>query len=582
VTFGEVKGVTKSHDLSEEIWTVTKTLEYSRHQLAAGPGSPLLIDLGNLIVGLGIFDQGDLALDELFHQGFIILLHWQSSLRLPSMVEKPDSSIRIVFLGAPIEYPSRRVECARRSDRRVYSNPSGEATVIEGLSRKDARAEDQSWLFAAISILINSCGDGFTSCYLHLFDFVHSSKTLMRILACTGLLFASLLTPLICGAQQDIDLRTALSTAEMSNLELRAARQQRAIALAGLTTARQVPNPVASFTAARDTPHEGVSLDLPLELAGQRGKRIAVAREEQKSTDLDISILSRQVRRRTREAFFKTLAARAQTLQAKTALDLSSRIFDLVQQRFQAGDVAQLEVLQAEVELARSNADYETTAQAELAADVTLAALLNRKIGERLPVAGHLEEIPVAPALETVLAEAMRSGADILKTSQDLTTEERRLVLARSQRVPNLDLSVGADFNSPPDFRTGAKGGLAMTLPLFYRGQGEIALSNTRLELLRLTLQSQRINVSALVSSSYFDHAAKSHQAQQYRDKIVPQTVRIEAMAEDSYKSGKTNILTLLDSQRRLNDVQKAYIDSLLAAQTSFAALEESVGVSLD
>jgi outer membrane protein TolC len=102
------------------------------------------------------------------------------------------------------------------------------------------------------------------------------------------------------------------------------------------------------------------------------------------------------------------------------------------------------------------------------------------------------------------------------------------------------------------------------------------------MELLRLTFASQRTMVSAEVASSYFDFTAKAHQAQQYREKILPQTIKIEEMAEDSYKSGKTNVLTLIDSQRRLNDIQKAYIDALLEAQTSFATLEETVGVSLD
>jgi cobalt-zinc-cadmium efflux system outer membrane protein len=404
----------------------------------------------------------------------------------------------------------------------------------------------------------------------------------LRNLAFTRLLLTIFLAPLFAGAQQSLDLHTAMTAAEAGNLELRAARQQRALALAGMTTARQLPNPVLGFTAARDTPHEGVTLDVPLEIGGQRGKRISVAREEQKSTDLDIAILSRQIRRRTREAFYKTLAARAQTQQAKTALDLSARIRDLVQQRYEAGDVAQLEVLQADVELARSTADYETTAQAQRAADVTLAALLNRKIDEPVAVSGHVEEVPPPPTLDNVMTQALQSSTDLLKTAQELNTEERRLALAKSQRIPNLDLTVGADFNSPPDFRVGGKGGLAMTLPLFYRGQGEIALSNARMELLRLTLASQRTMVSAEVASSYFDFAAKAHQAQQYREKILPQTIQIETMAEDSYKAGKTNILTLIDSQRRLNDVQKAYIDALLAAQISFATLEESVGVSLD
>jgi outer membrane protein, heavy metal efflux system len=382
--------------------------------------------------------------------------------------------------------------------------------------------------------------------------------------------------------QPALDLRGALSAAEAGNLELRAARQQRALAISGLITARQLPNPVIGFTAARDTPHEGLSLDIPVELGGKRSKRIAVAKEEQKSTEIDIAVLSRQVRARTRDAFYRALSAREETAQAKTALDLSTRTRDLAQQRFEAGDVAQLEVLQAEVELARSSADYETTAQAQRGADVALAALLNRGLEGSLSLQGQLLDIPPVPTLQAVTDQATQTSGDLLKTAQDLKTEERRLELAKAQRVPNVDLSGGSDFNSPPDFRVGGKGGISVTVPLFNRGQGEIALSTARLELLRLTLASQRINVSAQVMAAYFDYAAKAHQVQQYRDRVLPESIRLEHMAEDSYQSGKTNLLTLLDAQRRLNDVQKAYLDSLFAAQSSFAALEENVGAPLD
>lgn len=391
-----------------------------------------------------------------------------------------------------------------------------------------------------------------------------------------------LLAPPVATGQQPLDLRSALNAADTANLELRAARQQRALALAGLTTARLLPNPTLGFTAARDTPHEGVSLDLPIELGGKRGKRIAVAQEEQRSIDIDIAVLGQQVRRRTREAFFRSLAARAQTVQAKAALDLSRRVRDLVQQRFEAGAVAQLEVLQADVELARSTADYETTAQLERSADVTLAALLNRSIDGTISIEGRLEEVPSAGSLETLTHQAMRSNADLQKSAQELKTEERRLELAKTQRIPNLDLSVGADFNSPPDFQTGAKGGLGISIPIFNHGQGEVALSSARMELLRLTIASQQINVSAQVASAYFDYVAKARQAQQYREPIVPQTARMEQMAEESYQAGKTNVLTLLDTQRRLNDIQKAYLDALFAAQSSFATLEEGVGAPLD
>ena len=111
-----------------------------------------------------------------------------------------------------------------------------------------------------------------------------------------------------------------------------------------------------------------------------------------------------------------------------------------------------------------------------------------------------------------MIDQALQTNGDLLKTSQDLNIEERQLELAKAQRIPNLGVSAGADFNSPPDFRYGGKGGLSATVPIFYRDQGEIAVSKARLELLRLTVASQRTAVSAQVAAAYYDYAAKVHQ----------------------------------------------------------------------
>jgi cobalt-zinc-cadmium efflux system outer membrane protein len=378
------------------------------------------------------------------------------------------------------------------------------------------------------------------------------------------------------------DLKTALQAAEINNLELRAVRQQRAIALAGLSVARQVPNPTVTFSATRDTPHESLLWDQPIEIGGKRSRRIAVAQEEQKATDIDINILSRQIRRRTREAFYRLLSAKAQTEQAKAVLDLSTKIKDIVQQRYDAGDVAQLEVIQADVELARATAEFELASQSQKSADVQLAALLNRKFDQPLLLSDRLDRLPPAESLESVTDLALRFNPDVQRTTQESAIEEKRLGLAKAQRIPNVDLQAGTDFNAPPEFNVGARGQISMALPLFYHGQGEVALSSARLQLLRLTLQAQQTNASAQVASAYYDFTAKFRQAGQYQDRVIPQTVKLEQMAEDSYQSGKSNLLTLIDAQRRLNDVRKTYIDILFSVQSSFAGLEEVVGAPLD
>lgn len=379
-----------------------------------------------------------------------------------------------------------------------------------------------------------------------------------------------------------MDLKTVLALAESSNLELRAARQQRAVSIAGVKVAGQVPNPTLTFSAARDTPHESVLWDQPLELGGKRGKRIAVANEELKATEIDIGVLGRQIRHRTRDAFYKALLSRAQAQQSKAALDLSTRIRDAVRQRFDAGDVAELEVIQAEVEVARSSTEYEAATQNQKIADAQLAVLLNQPL-ERAPVLqGLVEQLPTAETLAALSDRALHTNTEVLRTTQELAIEERRLSLARSQRVPNLDLQAGVDLNSPGEFDVGPRGQIGITLPLFNHGQGEIAQSSARLELLRLSLQAQRNNAQVQVYAAYFDYVAKARQADQYKNTIVPQTSKLEDMAEESYRAGKINLLTLIDSQRRLNETRKTYLDSLFAVQSAFSSLEEAVGAPLD
>jgi outer membrane protein TolC len=67
-----------------------------------------------------------------------------------------------------------------------------------------------------------------------------------------------------------------------------------------------------------------------------------------------------------------------------------------------------------------------------------------------------------------------------------------------------------------------------------------------------------------------------------YRQTLLPSARRLESMAEDSYRAGKSSILTVLDAQRNVQEVERSYLDSLFAVQSAFAGLEETVGVPLD
>ena len=175
---------------------------------------------------------------------------------------------------------------------------------------------------------------------------------------------------------QRLTLAAALDLAEKQNLDLVAARAQRAVSQAGVRIAGERPNPTVNFGASRDTPHENLFIDQPLEIGPKRERRIEVARQERALTELDITATEQQTRQSSRRLLHSRFRERFHR-GAGCALSLAQRLHDIANDRFQAGDIPQLEVTQAELETARAQADFQVAQQEEKVSLSNLNALLN-------------------------------------------------------------------------------------------------------------------------------------------------------------------------------------------------------------
>lgn len=408
-----------------------------------------------------------------------------------------------------------------------------------------------------------------------------------RVWICGVLL--GLAFPFLLAAQtpRRLTLALALDLAERQNLDLTAARAQRAVALSGVRIARELPNPSIFFGATRDTPHDSLFFDQPLEIGGQRQRRIDVAQKMTGVTDVDIAAAERGVRRAVREAYFGLAHARGVTRQQADALTLAQRLQGIAQARFQAGDIAQLEVTQADLEVARAQASYQVAQQEENVALSDLNALLNEPASTPWDLGDEFSSLPPPLTLGDLLLRAGNSNAEIARVSQEKRVQQSQTSLLRAERVPTLDLEFGTDLNShqqglPGGWDAGGRGQISMTLPLFSRNQGEIAQSLAAETALDDNLAAARRAVDARVESAYYDLEARRTQVRLFHDNLLPASRRLEEMAEESYRAGKANILTVLGAQHDVQQVESGYLDSLLAMQSAFALLEEAVGAPLD
>jgi cobalt-zinc-cadmium efflux system outer membrane protein len=373
----------------------------------------------------------------------------------------------------------------------------------------------------------------------------------------------------------------ALDLATSRNLGLEAARRQRAIREAAIRTARQVPNPAVSLEVTKDTPHQVFSFDLPLELGGKRGRRIDLATEELTLADVDVQVEMRAVRRELRQTFYALIAADERVRLDDSVLDISRRVRDAAQARFDAGAAPRLEVLQAELGVTRAETDLELARSTRAAAQASLNAILNLPPQQALAVTGQLSDHLAVIAYEQALAMATVSNTDLVSLDRQIAIEERRVDLLRAERVPTPVFSVSGLFNNPPDFTVGPRAAVSVELPIFSRNQGPIAESIATTAHLRGRREAVRRTVENDVYGTIAKIDAERRQVEAYQQRLVPTATNLEALAEESYRAGRTSVLGVLDAQRSLRDLTREALQAALDLQLSLADLEELLGTEL-
>ncbi len=381
----------------------------------------------------------------------------------------------------------------------------------------------------------------------------------------------------VCAQEAPLTFQSALDLAVANNLDLLAARRGRAVREAEVTAAGQHPNPDLVFETTKDTPHQMLSLDIPFE-PWKRSRRIDLAREELKLADVDDAAAMQALRRSVRLAFYGLLAAEEGATLAQSMVEVATRVHEVARARFEEGAAPRLDVMGAELGLARAKADLELVRSARLAAQAELNGLLNRPPTQPLAVAGDLAEGPPLPPVEQAVARAAAGNAELRAAEQEVAIEDRRLGLLKGERLPTPVFSLGAVFNAPGEFDVGYRAGVSLAVPIFDRNQGQIAGSLVLADQARTRRDALRRSVEAKTWAAHARAQAQRAQVAAYRETLVPTATTIESLAEEGYRLGRSPVLAVLEAQRTLRDAKSEYLSSLLSLQSAIGDLEDVLG----
>jgi outer membrane protein TolC len=380
----------------------------------------------------------------------------------------------------------------------------------------------------------------------------------------------------------------AVAAALTGNAQIEVARQQTREAAARRVTAIAIPDP--QFTAGFDqetspfafsgAPSRPVTLGLsvPFPDKFRLNNRIGLAdignsqanlRLQQQTIALAASA--------TYDSLLVALLHRQNLLDART---LAQDFLTRTKARFEAGTVAKLDVIQAQVTVGQSQNDLIANERDLLNAQASLNRTLGRIIGAPIVPTDTLALPPALPDSTTLEQIALENRQELKAIQQQQLGQSATTKLTKEFWLPDLTFGVAKDYQSTGSalFTTG----ISLPLPVFYwqHSRGDIALSQHTESELAATYRDARAQVTQDVRAAYANASTAMRQVTFLRDELVPAAREAYRVSSTSYGLGGSSALDVITARAALLQAEAQLADALAAANTARADLDRALGLS--
>ena len=354
-----------------------------------------------------------------------------------------------------------------------------------------------------------------------------------------------------------------------------------------LITARTYPyNPEIEVEAASRSGGEADSTDGALgvsqeiEIAGQRGRRVAAARAALAAAEARLERQRLAVLAEVTQRFAEALRATELHELAAAEVALTGELVELEERRLEAGAGTQIAV-----NVARAAAGRAARALREIEADRAEArARLAESAG--LPAVGGVEAaLPVAVppppqvGLAALTARALAERDDLSARRLDLEEARRRVALQRALAVPNLRVGAFAEREEGADVFGAA---VAIPIPLFDRNRGAIAEAEAATDRAAAELATAELAVGREVASALAHYESAAAAASDLERLVVGTLEGSVDLLRRSLDAGKIGAGEVLLLRRELFEARREAVEAATEALAARAALELAVGGLLD
>jgi cobalt-zinc-cadmium efflux system outer membrane protein len=308
----------------------------------------------------------------------------------------------------------------------------------------------------------------------------------------------------------------------------------------------------------------------------KRQHRLQAARDTTAVTRAQVADAERTLAFNVGQQFVSVLLAESTLQFALEDLKGFQQTVDISEIQLKAGYIGEGDYLKIKLQLLQFQTDVSSARLAKVQALVGLREFLGyNAVPADYDVVGDLGYQPLKGNQEDLQARALRERPDYRAAELGITAAQSQIQLAKANA--KVDVTGTFDLSHVSAEYTGSLFA-SVPLPIFDRGQGEIARTGYALTQAQQQEQSASDTVLSDVANAYEAVRSNDEVVQLYTSGYLKQAQDSRDISEYAYKRGAASLLDFLDAERSYRAVELAYRQALAAYMTALEQLKEAVG----
>lgn len=403
-------------------------------------------------------------------------------------------------------------------------------------------------------------------------------------------------------AAMDIDLKGAVTTAIQNNRDITIAELERREAEADVSAAAAKKNPSISYSWQRNqyptqvvttalgtqsSNHgysQGINVSWDIWTFGKVEGAIDAARYQKNIADLNVYKTEADTKLAAVQAYYQYLeAVKLAEVQAQSVTDYASHLNN-VQQQFDAGIVAKLDVLSSNVSLANAKQKSIAADNTRDVAEANLNNIMRIPMNTTLnPLDKNFPEPEFDLTMEQAILMAQKYRWELVEADYGVKAAEASLRSAKARYLPTVSVGGGysweeASMTAVDKDDWAVKGVLSWSLWDGGATQVSVKKADAAVKTAQETLLQAREKIELEVRQDYLNVLSYKEQIRA-AEASVAQAEEAYKIATVRYSSGVGINLDVLDAELALNTARTNYITALYNYNIGLATLEHAMGV---